>query len=114
LSFERPFVFDVYLPQAYIPCGSRDVVFGIVTRLGDGQQRERVFKSPSRTKDVSVIQNFQAGPEAHPPSYAGGTLNFPTGVKLEIRLHLVILPQRLRDYTGILTLTFTDLFLQSC
>jgi len=33
-------VFDVYLLQGYIPCGSRDVVFDIVTMLGAGQQRE--------------------------------------------------------------------------
>jgi len=60
------------------------------------------------------MQNFQTGPEAHPTSYAEGTLNFPTAVRLEIRLHLVILPQRLCAYTGILTLAFTDLFSQSC
>jgi len=60
------------------------------------------------------MQNFQTGPEAHPASYAVGTLNFPNGVKLEIRLHFVILLQRFRHYTGILTLTLTDLSSQSC
>jgi hypothetical protein len=38
LSFEQLVVIDVYLLLAYISCGSKDVVFGTLTRLGAGQQ----------------------------------------------------------------------------
>jgi len=57
LSFERLVVFDVYLLLAYISCGSRDVVFGRVTRLGAGQETASL-NPPQEQKMFLIFLGF--------------------------------------------------------